>query len=208
MSRYSLLVTLHVASVIVWLGASTTLVFVTIYARRSPSGLILGQLGALTRWLSLWVIAPVSLAAAGLGLEAARTGHWPMLFFFHVGEGAFFFSFLLTVAGRLPLIRRAKRGTVDAARLSQYLLAFAVADLTVLYVAVADMVFKPTDAGSSVVQWGVVVVALGFLVAATVAYRARRSDPPGGAGHLAGVPAWRVGGFEDQQLPESSPQHG
>ena len=178
MSRYSLLVTLHIASVIVWLGASTTLVFVTIYARRSRSAVILGQLGALTRWLSLWVIAPVSLAAAGLGLEAARTGHWPMLLFFHVGEGAFFFSFLLTVAVRLPLIRRARKGAVDPARLSEYLLALAVADLTVLYVAVAAMVFKPSDAGSSVVQWGVVVVALGFLVAVAVAYRARRLDPP------------------------------
>jgi hypothetical protein len=205
MSRYSLLVTLHVASVIAWLGASTTLVFVTIYARRAASDVVLGQLGVLTRWLSLWVIAPFSLATVGLGLEAARTGHWPQLLFFHVGEGAFAFSFLLTAAVRLPLIRRATRGEVDVARLWQYLLALAIADLTVLYVAVADMVFKPTDAGSSVVRWGAVVLALGFLSAAAVAYRARRLDPPGGAGRLTGVGGRRVGGFEHRPLPESNP---
>src|SRR5262249_35973777 len=86
MSRYSLLVSLHVASVIVWLGASTTLVFLTVYARRARDGVVLGQLGALTWWMSLWVVAPASVAAAALGLEAAEVGHWPKLFFFHVGE--------------------------------------------------------------------------------------------------------------------------
>src|SRR5262245_56511034 len=104
MSRYSLLVTLHVASVIVWLGASSTLVFVTIYARRARDGVLLGLLGALTSWISLWVVAPSSVAAAALGLEAAEVGNWPKLFFFHVGEGAFAFSFVLTLAVRLPLL--------------------------------------------------------------------------------------------------------
>src|SRR5262249_32528033 len=153
--------TLHVASVIVWLGASSTLVFVTIYARRARDGVVLGQLGALTWWMSLWVVAPASVAAAALGLEAAEVGHWPKLFLFHVGEGAFAFSFLLTVAVRLPLLHRARRGAVDVVQLSRYVAAIAIADLTVLYVAVAAMVVKPTDAGSSVVRYGGVVVALG-----------------------------------------------
>src|SRR5262249_60717244 len=97
--------------------------------------------------MSLWVLAPSSVAAAALGLEAAEVGHWPKLFFFHVGEGAFAFSFVLTVALRLPLLRRAGRGAVDAVRLSRYLLALAIADLTVLYIAVAPMAVKPTAAG-------------------------------------------------------------
>jgi hypothetical protein len=44
MTRYSLLVTLHIASVIVWLGTGTTLVLITIYPRRPRNGLVLGQL--------------------------------------------------------------------------------------------------------------------------------------------------------------------
>jgi uncharacterized protein YbjT (DUF2867 family) len=177
MSRYSLLVTLHVASVIVWLGSGTTLAFLTIYARRARDAVILERLGALVQWMALRVFAPASLAAAGFGAAAAHAGHWPDIFFFHVGEGAFLFSFLLTVTIRLPLLRRAGRGMVHPARLSLYLLALSLAELTVLYLAVADMVVKPSGSGTSVVRYGGVVLALGLLAAAVVAYRARRIDP-------------------------------
>jgi hypothetical protein len=181
MSSYSLLVTLHIVSVIIWLGAVTTLALITIYARRAPTDVLLGQLGSVVLWMSLWVLAPVSLAAFGLGFEAAEVGHWPELLFFHIGEGAFVFSFVLTVAVRLPLLRRARRGGVDDARLPGYLLALATAELTVLYLAVAAMVVKPTETGSSVVRSGGIVLALGLLSAAVIAYRTRRSTPSGGA---------------------------
>jgi hypothetical protein len=177
MSRYSLLVTLHVASVIVWLGCSTTLVFVTIYALRARNGIILGQLGALVQWMTIWVLVPASLAAPGFGVLAAHAGHWPDIFFFHVGEGAFVFSFLLTLAIRVPLLRRARRGAVAPVRLPGYLFALALAELTVLYLAVADMVAKPSGIGTSVVRYGGVVLALGLLAAAAIAFRARRWDP-------------------------------
>ena len=193
MSPYSLLVSLHVASVIVWLGCSTTIALITIYARRARDGYVLGQLGALLRWLTLWVLLPASLAAPGLGVLAAHAGHWPDIFFFHVGEGAFLFSFLLTVAIRLPLLRRAGRGAVVPVRLPQYLLALALAELTVLYLAVADMVAKPAGFGTSAVRYGALVLALGFLGAAAIAVRARKMHLQDG---VTGVPGWRLGGFE------------
>lgn len=193
MSRYSLLVSLHVASVIVWLGCGTTLPFITIYALRARNGVVLGQLGALARWLTLWILLPASLAAPGFGVLAAHAGHWPDVFFFHVGEGAFLFSFLLTVAIRLPLLRHAKRGAVAPARLPRYLLAMALAESTVLYLAVADMVAKPSGIGTSAVRYGAVLLALGLLMAAAIAVRARKTDPGNGA---TGVPGWRIGGFE------------
>ena len=178
MTRYSLLVSLHVASVIVWLGCGTTLALVTIYARRARNGVVLGQLGPLVRWMTLWVLVPASLAAPGFGVAAAHAGHWPELFFFHVGEGAFLFSFLLTVGIRLPLLRRAGSSAVDAARLSQYLLALALAELTVLYLAVVDMVAKPSGVGASAVRYGGVVLALGLLGAAAIAFLARKGIHP------------------------------
>jgi hypothetical protein len=177
MSRYSLLVSLHVASVIVWLGSGTTLAFVAIYARRARDGMVLEQLGALVAWMGPRVFAPASLAAFGFGVAAAHEGHWPDLFWFHVGEAAFAFSFLVTVAIRLPLLRRARRRALDAARLAQYLLAVALAELTVLYLAVADMVAKPTGIGAGAVRYGSVLVALGFLAAAAVAFRAWSARP-------------------------------
>jgi len=170
MSHYSLLVSLHVASVVVWLGAGTTLAFVTIYARRAPDTLLLEQLGALVRWMTVRVFAPAALAAASFGVAAAHVGHWPDVFFFHVGEGAFVFSFLLTVTVRMPLLRRAARGTVAPRPLSRYLLALATAELTVLYVAVADMVAKPSGVHASVVHYGVVILVLGFIASLTLAF--------------------------------------
>ena len=201
MSRYSLLVSLHVASVIVWLGCGTTLAFITIYAPRARSGAVLGQLGALARWLTLWILLPASLAAPGFGVLAAHAGHWPDIFFFHVGEGAFLFSFILTVAIRLPLLRRARRGAVAPARLPQYLLALALAELTVLYLAVADMVAKPSGIGTSSVRYGGLVLVLGLLAAAAIAVRARMTNLRNG---MTGVPAWRIGGFEGAPVPRSS----
>lgn len=176
MTRYSLLVSLHVASVVVWLGCSTTLAFITIYARRARNGVVLAQHGPLVQWMTLWVLLPASLAAPAFGVAAAHAGHWSDIFFFHVGEGAFLFSFLLTVAIRLPLLRRARRGAFDAARLAQYLLALAVAELTVLYLTVADMVFKPSGIDTSVVRYGGIVLVVGFLAASAIAYRASKRD--------------------------------
>jgi uncharacterized membrane protein len=70
MTRYSLLVSLHVASVIIWLGSGTTLVFVAIYAQRARNRVVLEQLGALVQWMALRVFAPAVLAG---GLLAAVT---------------------------------------------------------------------------------------------------------------------------------------
>jgi hypothetical protein len=75
MSGYSLLVSLHVASVIVWLGGGTTVAFVTIYAQRTPNGIVLEQLGSLVQSMTLWVLVPASLAAPGFGVLAAHAGH-------------------------------------------------------------------------------------------------------------------------------------
>jgi hypothetical protein len=131
-------------------------------------------------WISLRVLAPASLAAAGFGVVAAHEGHWPHLFFFQVAEAAFVFSFLLTVAVRLPLVRRARTRGLDAERLSHDVLALAIAELTVLYLAVADMVVKPSGASERDVRYGVVILALALVAAAAVAYRGRTMGPGGG----------------------------
>jgi hypothetical protein len=180
MTRYSLLVALHVASVVVWLGCGTTLGFVTIYAQRARNDVVLEQLGALTQWMALRVLVPASLAAASFGVAAAHVGHWQDIFFFHVGEAAFVFSFLLTVAIRLPLLRQARKGAIDAGHLAQYLLAVGLAEQTLLYLAVAAMVAKPSGIGNSAVRYGGGVLALGLLAAAAIAYRAHKLDPRDG----------------------------
>jgi hypothetical protein len=65
------------------------------------------------------------------------------------------------------------------------------------------MVAKPTDAGSSVVRYGGVVLALGLLTSAAIAYHARTSAPPESR-RVTGAPSWRVGGFDESLQPGSS----
>src|SRR5262245_42025888 len=122
--------------------------------------------------MALRVFSPAALAAFAFGVAAAHAGHWPDLFWFHVGEAAFAFSFLLTVAVRVPLLRRARRGALQPLRLARFLVAVALAEATVLYLAVADMVNKPSGIGDSAVREGGAVLAVGLLAAAALAYRA------------------------------------
>ena len=172
MNHYDVLVFLHVASVIVWLGVGTTVALVAVYAQRARDGAILERLASLVAWLAPRVLAPASLAALGFGIAAAHSGHWPMLFWFHVGEAAFAISFLLNVTVRLPLVRRARRGASDPRRVARIVLALAIAELTVLYLAVADMVIKPSSSDTSTLYAGGGILALGVVAAVATALRA------------------------------------
>ena len=73
--------------------------------------------------------------------------------------------------------------------------------MTVLYLAVADMVAKPSGIGTSSVRYGRLVLVLGLLAAAAIAVRARMTNLRNG---MTGVPAWRIGGFEGAPVPRSS----
>jgi len=162
MNQSNVLVFFHVASVIVWLGAGTTVALVAVYAQRARDRVILERLAGLVAWLAPRVFAPASLAALGFGIWAAHSGHWPRLFWFHVGEAAFGISFLLNVAVRLPLVRRARRGAIDPRR--------------VLYLAVADMVIKPSSSDTTTLSTGAGILAVAVLAAGATALRSPASS--------------------------------
>jgi hypothetical protein len=122
MSTYQVLLFFHVTSVIVWLGAGTTVALLG--AVGAPANIV--ELG---RRLGPRVFAPASLGALGFGLALVEQGSWT----FHplwikLGLAAFAASFALTVGvriGRLPRL-------------------FAALQLLVLYGAVLDMIAKPS----------------------------------------------------------------
>ena len=106
MTHYQLWVFLHVASVIVWLGAGTTLALATLYAQRATDQ-ALDAVTGFAEWLRPRVFAPSSLAALAFGIVAVRSGHWGSPLWVRLGIGAYAVSFLLNVAVRLPLQRPA-----------------------------------------------------------------------------------------------------
>jgi hypothetical protein len=177
MSRYSVLVFLHVASVIVWIGTGATVGLIALYAQRMRDAPVLERLGAFVAWLSPRVFAPAALAALGFGVAAAHVGDWPRLFWFKVGEDAFAISFLITIAFRLPLLRRSRRGAVPPVRMARLILALAITELTVLFLAVADMVAKPGSSDTGSIAIGGAILGVAVLSSIAVAVSALRKDP-------------------------------
>jgi hypothetical protein len=122
MTGYQTLLFFHITSVILWLGAGTTLALITIFP--AP-----GNVAELGRWLGPRVFAPASLGTLAFGLALVANGHWT----FHplwikLGLAAFATSFVLNVLRRFPTLGR----------------QLAVLQLLVLYATVLDMVAKPT----------------------------------------------------------------
>jgi hypothetical protein len=175
MTHYQLWVFLHVASVIVWVGAGTTLALATLYAQRAADQPLKAVTG-FADWLGPRVFGPSSLAALVFGIVAVRSGHWGWPLWVRLGIGAFAVEFLLNVAVRLPLQRRASGGGPASGGAARLLRSLALVDLTVLYLAVADMVAKPTGADSGALSVGGAILAAAVLAATALATIARRPE--------------------------------
>src|SRR5262249_23312640 len=147
----------------------------TLYAQRAADQALEAVTG-FAGWFGPRVFAPSSFAALGFGIVAVRSGHWGSPLWVRLGIGAFAISFLLHVAVRLPLLRRARRGgsTVDGA--ARLLRSLALVDLTVLYLTVADMVAKPTGADSGALSVGGAILAVTVLAATALATIGRHSQ--------------------------------
>jgi small-conductance mechanosensitive channel len=173
MDKYSILVFLHVASVIVWIGVGSTVALAALYAQRARDHVVLERLGGWVVWLTPRVLAPSALAALGFGIAAAHQGHWPRLFFFHLGEAAFVVSFLMTIVFRLPLLRHVRRGSIRPERVARLTLALALVELTVLFLAVADMVAKPTTSDTAALVTGGAILGAAVLASIVVGFSGR-----------------------------------
>ena len=171
MSRYELFLFLHVAGVIVWLGAGTTLGLVALFAERTGDRELLGKIGALGRWLGPRVFGPAALGALVSGLVLVHEGSWTFgPLWVKLGLGAFALSFLLNAGVRAPLMRRLQRG-VSPQRTARVLGLLPRFELTVLYLTVADMIAKPTGADAGTLAAGGAILGL---VAAGVAWGVAR----------------------------------
>ena len=168
MNGYALLLFLHVVSVIVWLGAGTTLALLGVYARGHDDRLLSQRLRELPRWIGPRVFAPASFGALGFGLALMADGHWGVRLWIVLGLAAFATSALLNAGVRLPLERRLAQGGRDRERTLRLLVRLPLLELTVLYLTVADMVAKPSasSTGTLAVGGAILALALAAVVAA------------------------------------------
>jgi uncharacterized membrane protein len=184
MTRYELFVFLHVTSVIVWVGAATTMDLLFFRAERLRDPLELKKTGELQEWLIPRVFIPTALSTLLFGVLLVWDGPWEFgdLFVWLglVGFAIGFFTGLLYLKPQAEKMGEiaAKYGptSVEAQRHGHRLLVIARVQLLVLFLVVADMAIKPTtdDVGTLVAGAAILVAAI---VAGALVLRKRVPEP-------------------------------
>ena len=172
MTRYELLVLLHVITVIVWLGAGFTMDLLFLRAERTRNPAEIGKTAELQEWLVPRVFIPTSLLTLISGVLLVWDGPWSFGdLWILIGLAAWIGSFGVGFLFIRPqgeeikeIVAREGPTSVEARRLGRRLGVVARVQLLALFLAVADMVLKPTSDD----PWTLVVLAA-ILVAAAVA---------------------------------------
>lgn len=184
MSYYALLLALHLVSVIVWLGTTTSLALLAGYGVRRRDAQLLARMPELQRWFGPRAVGPASLATLGSGVSLALYSHADFeALWLRLALSAFFAAAVLSLAVRLPASLRRKRALAagndnEVSRADRWLLWGSWVELSILYLAVLDMTLKPTAANAGWLAAGVLwlcLVAVGGWLGLSLAPRLRRS---------------------------------
>jgi uncharacterized membrane protein len=146
---YTLFKFLHVAAAIIWIGSGFGLVVLGIAARRSPDRDAYLRVIQQVIFLAPRLFVPSSLAALVFGVLAAWMWGlgWLWIWIGIIGFAATFSTGNFLIRPRADKIgaMMASQGYSDAAatELGEEVLAIAKFDYLMLFVVVADMVFKP-----------------------------------------------------------------
>ena len=168
MTRYELLLLLHVVAATVWLGSGFFLQALIFRAERTRDLGLTKSLGDSAEWMARRIFIPASLSVLVLGVLLVLDS--PLQFddlWILVGLGGFLFSFLVGIGLIEPegkriaqTIERVGPDHPEVGRRIRKINIISRVELVILYLVVADMVVKPStdDTGSLVV---------GTLIAAT-----------------------------------------
>ena len=167
MDSYELLLFLHIATAILWLGAGATMGLAAVKATRSSDPTELGRLAALNDWLAPRLFIPASLATLVLGILLVIDGPWSFGdLWIVIGLVGFAASFLIGLLYIKPTSERISRAiaaegpqSADAARRVRHILLVSRVELVVLFLVVADMAIKPTGDDAAILVVGVVILA-------------------------------------------------
>jgi uncharacterized membrane protein len=190
MSYYEILLFLHIAAAILWLGAGFALQLLGLRADRERDVGALKYIADQASWLSLRFFVPVSLAVLVLGILLTIDGPWSFgdlwIVLGLVGYAATFATGLFVIkpaTEKLTAIMERDRGMSPAAadQVRNIFLKSRI-DLAVLFVVVADMALKPT--GDDVAA----LVAMAVVIAAVTAYSVYRSRSAPAAEPAPGSP--------------------
>jgi uncharacterized membrane protein len=172
MTRYELLLFLHVATAIIWLGAGTVIQFFAFRAERSRDAVEVHRVASDSEWLTMRLFVPSSLAVLVLGIALVLDGPWGFdQLWITLGLAGYGFSFLVGIlflgpeSGRIAKLveTHGVEHELVTSRIGR-ILAVSRFELAVLFAVVLDMTLKPTadDAGFWALAAAILVVGAGF----------------------------------------------
>ena len=172
MTRYELLLFLHIAGAILWLGSGVCLVLIGLRADASRDPVRIKQIVEDAEWVANRLIIPSSLAVVVLGIALVIDGPWTWgMLWVDLGLVGFAATFVTGFFFITPQTKRIaetmdRDGGMSPAAIEHVRRLFLISriDLTVLFAVVAVMALKPTgeDVGT--------LVLLAATIAASVVY--------------------------------------
>ena len=153
MSRYELLVFLHVAGAIIWLGSGFFLQVLVFRAQQTEDRGLMKSLGDSSEWFAQRIFIPVSLSVLLFGVLLVLDSVWEFddvwVAIGLLGYLASFLTGLLLIKPEGEHIGKtiAAKGPAhpDVAKRVRKINIISRVELVILFVVVADMTLKPTD---------------------------------------------------------------
>jgi len=172
-SRYDLLVFLHVTCAIIWLGAGLLMALFEVRAERSGDPMAMARIGADNEWLAPRLFIPSALLTLIFGLLLVADGPWTIgTLWIDLGLAGFALTFLVGIGFLKPtseklkaVVQRDGPGSPEAARLGHRLSLVSRLDMVVLVAVVAVMASKPASGDTgTLVGLGLGIVAAWLLI--------------------------------------------
>jgi uncharacterized membrane protein len=187
--RYEVLLFLHIAAAIVWLGGAMVIQYFAFRAERADDALEMHRVASDAEWLAMRLFVPASFAVLVFGILLVLDGPWDFdQLWIVLGLVGSAFSFLLGTlflspeSGRIAKLIEAHGPSHEAvtSRISR-ILALSRFELAILFAVVLDMAMKPTvDDG-----WFWVLAAAIILAGGALALQSYRRPRGGTAADLA-----------------------
>jgi uncharacterized membrane protein len=170
MSYYEVLLFLHIAAAVVWLGSGFFLQALVVRAAREDDDGLMQGLASSSGWLAQRIFIPASLVVLVVGILLTIEGPWSFGDLWIVlGLAGYAFSFLVGILFLEPEGKRiaAAMEAGDQARAGFHvgrINTVSRIELVVLYLVVAVMALKPTgdDVGTLLLAGAALLAALAY----------------------------------------------
>jgi uncharacterized membrane protein len=179
MTIYELLLFLHIAATIIWLGAAFALTLLAFGAARANDIAAKATVNAHQEYLAVRLFIPAALGTLIFGLLLVAEGSWSLdQLWIVIGLAGFLVSFLTGTLYFKPegerideLVERHGPGHPEVTRRIEMLEAVGRIELAILFLVAADMAIKPTGDDVGILLVGVAIVAVVGVLALSAARR-------------------------------------